>query len=46
MQFTHVSGHNGASSKKQKNKFRQNCFANVVSDLKKSLNGQKGELFN
>ena len=35
MQFTKVSGHNGAKTKKQKFKFRQNCFANVVSHLKK-----------
>ena len=35
MQFTHVSGPNAAWSKKQKLKFRQNCFVNVVSDLKK-----------
>ena len=35
MQLTHVSGHNGAESKKQKFKFRQNCFAKVVSDWTK-----------
>ena len=33
MQFTHVSGHIVAYSKKQKkNKFGQNGFANVVLD--------------
>ena len=33
MQLTHVSGHNGAQSKKQKFIFGQNGFANVVSDF-------------
>ena len=32
MQITHVSEPNGALSKKLKLKFRQNGFANVVSD--------------
>ena len=35
MQITHVSEPNGAQSKKQKNKFRKNGFANMVSDKKK-----------
>ena len=33
MQFTHVSGHNGALSEKLKLNFIQNCFANVISDF-------------
>ena len=32
MQFTLLSGHNGAWSNKQKNMFGQNGLANVVSD--------------
>ena len=32
MQITHVFEPNGAQSKKQEYKFRQNGFANVVSD--------------
>ena len=43
MQFTHLSQHNGAWSKKQKFKFRQNCFANLVS-IKKISIGHKGGL--
>ena len=34
MQITHVSEPNGAYSKKLKVKFRQNGFANMVSDKK------------
>ena len=34
MQFTRVSGRNGAQRKK--NTFRQNCVANMVSDLFKN----------
>ena len=34
LQLTHISGLNGALSKKKKFKFRQNCLANVV--LKKN----------
>ena len=42
MQITHVSETNGAQSKKTKIKFRQNGFANVVSDKKKKcLIGRK-----
>ena len=37
MQFTHVSGNNEALSEKLKFMFRQNCFANLVSDFKKKL---------
>ena len=33
-QFTHVSRHFGVYSRKQKNIFRENCFENIVSDLK------------
>ena len=32
-QFTHASRHIGAQNKNQKFKFRQNFFANVVSDF-------------
>ena len=36
-QFTHVSGHFGAKSRKEEeNKLRKNCFDNVVSNLWKS----------
>ena len=44
IQLTHVSGHNEAESKKRKFKFRQNCFAKVVSDWTKValLAGKKG----
>ena len=35
-QFSHVSRHLKASSRKQKLKFRKNCFNDVVSDLWKS----------
>ena len=31
-QFTHVSRHFGAYSRKQTKLFRENCFENVVSD--------------
>ena len=41
MQYTHVFGHDGALSKKLQLKFRQNCFANVVSDKKKCLIDRK-----
>ena len=36
MQITHISEPNGAQSKKQELKLRQNGFANVVSDKKKN----------
>ena len=44
MQNTQVSETNGAQSKKQKNKFRKNGFANMVSDKKKMalLAGNEG----
>ena len=32
-QFTHVSGHHEALSRKQKLKFRKNCFYNLGSDM-------------
>ena len=44
MQITHVSEPSGAYSKKMF-KFRQNCFANVVSDKKKCLIGRQCGLF-
>ena len=33
-QFTHVSRHFGVYSRKQKKSFRENCFENMVLDLK------------
>ena len=46
MQFTHVPENNGAWSKKQKLKLRQNCFANVLSDFNKYFHiGRKCWLF-
>ena len=36
-QFSHVSKHFGVYSRKQKKIFRENCFENVVSYLKKNV---------
>ena len=36
-QFTHVSIHFGVYSRKQQILFRENCFENVVSNLKKNV---------
>ena len=37
MQFTHVSTHCGVYNRKQKQLFRENCFENMVSDLKQKI---------
>ena len=36
-QFTHVSKYFGVYSRKLKKIFRENCFENLVSDLKKNV---------